>query len=84
MSKKRTYKTYTKEFKEEAVALVLEQGYSVPEAASALGIATNMLYLWKQQLLKISEVEKHCQRTKETSSSVFAMKIKTFAWKSRY
>ena len=50
MSQKRTYKQYTKEFKEEAVALVLEQGYSVPEAAKSLGIATNMLYKWKDKI----------------------------------
>jgi transposase len=29
MSQKRGYKQYSKEFKDEAVALVLEQGYSV-------------------------------------------------------
>jgi transposase len=50
MSQKRTYKQYPKEFKEEAVALVLEQGYSVPEASKSLGIATNMLYRWKEQM----------------------------------
>lgn len=50
MSQKRTYKQYPKEFKEEAVALVLEQGYSVPEAAKSLGIATNMLYRWKEKI----------------------------------
>ena len=49
MSQKRTYKQYTKEFKEEAVALVREQGYSVPEAAKSLGIASNMLYRWKEK-----------------------------------
>jgi len=49
MSQKRTYKQYTKEFKEEAVALVREQGYSVPEAARSLGIASNMLYRWKER-----------------------------------
>jgi len=48
MSQKRTYKQYTKEFKEEAVALVRGQGYSVPEAAKSLGIASNMLYRWKE------------------------------------
>ena len=30
MGQKRTYKQYSKEYKEEAVALVREQGYSVP------------------------------------------------------
>ncbi len=50
MVKKRTYKQYSKEYKEEAVALVLEQGYSVPEAAKSLGIASNILYRWKQHI----------------------------------
>jgi transposase len=50
MSKKRTYKSYTQEFKEEAVALVTEQGDSVPQAAESLGIRTNQLYQWKQKL----------------------------------
>ncbi len=50
MSQKRSYKTYTKEFKEEAVNLVNEQGYSVAEAAKSLGIRTSLLYRWKQQI----------------------------------
>ncbi len=49
MSQKRSYKQYPPEFKEEAVALVTEQGYSVPEAAKSLGIATNLLYRWKEK-----------------------------------
>ena len=48
MSQKRTYKQYSREYKEEAVALVLEQGYSVPKAAESLGISPNMLYRWKE------------------------------------
>jgi transposase len=50
MGQKRTYKQYSKEYKEEAVALVKEQGYSVPEAAKSLGIASNILYRWKEQI----------------------------------
>jgi len=33
MNQKRQYKTYTKAFKEEALALVIDQGYTVPNAA---------------------------------------------------
>ncbi len=33
MSQKRTYKQYSKEYKEEAVVLIKEQGYSVAQAA---------------------------------------------------
>jgi len=34
------------------VALVTEQGYTVPKAAEALGVATNMLYRWKENAEK--------------------------------
>ncbi len=44
---KRKNKTYTTEFKQEAVALVTEQGYSVSEAAASLGITTKLIYNWK-------------------------------------
>jgi len=49
MNTKRQYRTYTKEFKEEALGLITEQGYSVSQAADALGISTNLLYTWKQK-----------------------------------
>jgi len=54
MGQKRSYKQYPKEFKEEAVALVRDQGYSVPEAAKSLGIASNLLYRWKDQQEQLS------------------------------
>ena len=50
MTTKRVKKTYTKEFKEEAVSLVLDQGYSVTEAANSLGVTTNVIYNWKQKI----------------------------------
>ncbi len=49
MSKKRPYKSYSQEFKEEAIALVTGQGDSVSEAAASLGIRTNQLYSWKKK-----------------------------------
>ena len=50
MTTKRVKKTYTKEFKEEAVSLVLDQGYSVTEAANSLGVTTKAIYNWKQKI----------------------------------
>ena len=47
MGQNRTYRQYTEKYKEEAVALVRKQDFSVPEAAKSLGIASNMLYRWK-------------------------------------
>ncbi len=55
MGSKRTYKQYSKEFKEEAVSLIENQGYSVPEAAKSLGIANNMLYRWKEHIVSQRE-----------------------------
>jgi transposase len=49
MSQKRTYKQYSREYKEEAIALITEQGYSVPKAAESLGINPNILYKWKEK-----------------------------------
>jgi len=44
MNQKRSDKQYPREFKDKAVALVLEQGYCVPQAAKSLGITAGMLY----------------------------------------
>jgi|SRR5262245_1314149 len=46
----RTRRTYTPEFKAEAVKLVTEQGYSVAEAARSLGLNPNLIRNWKQAL----------------------------------
>ena len=50
MSEKRTNKQYPAEFKEEAVALIHDQGYSVADAAKSLGIGTGLLYKWKEKI----------------------------------
>lgn len=57
MTTKRTDKSYPGEFKEEAVALINEQGYSIQKAADSLGIRSNMLYRWKD-LLEAEKVGK--------------------------
>lgn len=43
---KRINKHYPNDFKQEAVALVTEQGYSVVEAAASLNITDKILYNW--------------------------------------
>ena len=54
MGQKRSYKQHPKEFKEEAVALIRDQGYSVAEASKSLGVATHLLYRWKGQQEQLS------------------------------
>ena len=41
-----TRKQYTKEFKLDAISLVLDQGFTIAEAARSLGIRANMLGRW--------------------------------------
>jgi transposase len=48
MARKR--RTYTSEFKAEAVKLVTERGYSIAEAARSLGLTDNLVRNWKQAL----------------------------------
>lgn len=43
---KRTNKQYPNDFKQEAVALVTQQGYSVVEAAASLNITDKLFYNW--------------------------------------
>ncbi len=44
MTQKRTIRKYTDDFRQETVALVTQQGYSVTEAAKSLGITTKSIY----------------------------------------
>ena len=50
MAQKRTYKRYPKEFKEEVVSLVLDQGYSVAKAAESVGVKASLVYSWKEKI----------------------------------
>lgn len=48
-------KTYTKEFKQEAVRLVENSGKSMSQVARDLGVADSTLYHWYQQLSQQGE-----------------------------
>jgi len=47
---------FTDEFKQDAVAQVVERGYAVSEVAERLGISTKSLYTWKAQFAKSPSV----------------------------
>jgi transposase len=48
--KRKPYKTYTKEFKEEAVRMMGASDRPAAEIATELGIRRNQLYKWKEQM----------------------------------
>ena len=53
-------KKYTKEFKEEAAKLVIDQGYTQEEASKNLGVPAKNLSRWIQDI-KGSKVKKSAQ-----------------------
>ena len=46
---KKRRRRFTKEFKEEAVKLIVEEGYAISEAARNLGVHANLLGRWKRE-----------------------------------
>ena len=50
VTEKRSYRQYPREFKEEAVALISDQGYSVQKVADSVEIRSNILYRWQHQI----------------------------------
>ena len=54
---KRKRRSYTDEFKAEAVKLVSEQGYSLAVAARNLGVSANALRTWKRKIAAAGEDE---------------------------
>jgi len=52
IKKRNPYKTFTKEFKQEAVRLMEESDKPSSQIALELGIRRNQLYKWKEQLIK--------------------------------
>ncbi len=56
ITKRKPYKTYTKEFKLEAVRLMEMSERPTSEISRELGIRRNQLYKWKAQLEKTGDV----------------------------
>lgn len=79
MSLNKSHKSYPQAFKDEAVLMVLEQGYSVADAKKPLGVSTSLLYNWKekhealQQGLTLNSLN-------EMSLINFADKTNDYAW----
>ncbi len=63
MSLKKSHKSYPQVFKDEAVLMVLEQGYSA-DAAKSLGVSVSLLYNWKEkhEALRSSKTMHHLRR----------------------
>jgi len=56
IKKRKPYKTYTKEFKREAIHMMQATDRPASEIAMELGIRRNQLYKWKEQLERTGDV----------------------------
>lgn len=48
---------FTKEFKQDAVKMITEQGHSIAEVAKNMSTSYNVLCRWKKELSESSSVE---------------------------
>ena len=71
----KTRKAYTKEFKQDAVRLVTEQGYNQSEAARNLGINRGMLGRWVKELEE-DESEAFRGNGKQTSEQALLRQLR--------
>ncbi len=54
---------YTPEFKDEAVKLITERGYSVTDVAERLGVSQHSIYKWLKAVQPLrNSPDEHCQR----------------------
>lgn len=75
-TKRKTYNTYTKEFKLEALRLMDKSDRPASEIAMNLGIRRNQLYKWKEQMIKKGTVAtaKKGRPKKEEQSELATLK----------
>jgi transposase len=76
-SKRKPYKTYTREFKLEAVRIMEESDRPASEIAMELGIRRNQLYKWKEQLARKGDTafsNKRGRPNKESQSELTTLK----------
>ena len=72
-SKRKPYKTFTKEFKLEALRLMEDSERPASAIAMELGIRRNQLYKWKEQMNKTGDVASAKKgRPKKQDQSEFA------------
>ena len=72
-NKRKPYKTYTKEFKLEAIRMMQASDRPATEIAMELGIKRNQLYKWKEQLERTGDVASAVKgRPKKADQSEFA------------
>lgn len=82
MTRKR--RSFTPEFKQEAASLVLDQGYTVPQASTSLGVVESALRRWVKQLEAERKVLPPKARLLPRNSAEYrSLRLGVSAWNGR-
>ena len=69
MAEKRTRRSFTREFKAQAVKWLLEGGKGLSEVATELGLSTGQLSTWRSEHLAVGSAETLAQRKAEEAET---------------
>ncbi len=69
MAEKRTRRSFTREFKAQAVKRLLEGGKGLSEVATELGLSTGQLSTWRSEQLAAGSAEALAQRKAEEAET---------------
>src|ERR671913_1051217 len=69
MAEKRTRRSFTREFKAQAVKRLLEGGRGLSEVATELGLSTGQLSTWRSEQLAAGSAEALAQRKAEEAET---------------
>ena len=69
MAEKRTRRSFTREFKAQAVKRLLEGGKGLSEVATELGLSTGQLSTWRSEQLAAGSAEVLAQRKAEEAET---------------
>ena len=69
MAEKRTRRSFTREFKAQAVKRLLEGGKGLSEVATELGLSTGQLSTWRSKQLAAGSAEALAQRKAEEAET---------------
>jgi len=67
-------KSYSEEYKIEAIKLVLESNDTVPDVAERLGLKSSQLYSWMQSNRLPGEIKAMINKQKELESEIKSLK----------
>ncbi|MEZ5945056.1 MAG: transposase [Planctomycetaceae bacterium] len=80
----RVRRSFSEEFKRDAVSLVTEQGYSLAEAARSLGLHQNLIRNWRLKFVSKKRSRRVSMKMKKPNSSDCVKRIASCEWSETF